>query len=86
MRVLSKMVCGYARDGRVLLQKGENVLAEPLTSTERAFIDAMKLAGVVTILSEGETAPAAPISETKIKVSTRVDTAPRKPMRKRGVK
>lgn len=79
MRVFSKIACGFGRDGRLLLQKGENTLEEPLSSTERAFINVMKISGVVTVLPE---VPTAPVSETKIKTSTRVDVA-KKPMRKR---
>ncbi len=87
MRVHSNIMCGVSRNGRVLLQKGENVLEEPLSSTERAFVKAMVAAKVVKVLEDE--VPEAPISETKIKAGAPAKkraakiSAPKKPMRTR---
>lgn len=89
MRVHSNIVCGVARNGRALLKKGENVLEEPLSSTERAFVNAMVVAKVVTILEDAGV-PEAPASETKIKAtapvkapSKKTKASAKKPMRVR---
>jgi hypothetical protein len=84
MRFLSKLQCGFRRDGGILLQKGVNEFPEPLTEQERAFIDAMLKAKLVEEIME-PASEEAPVSTTT-PMSTRVDMAPKKAMRvRRGV-
>lgn len=90
MRVFSKIACGFRTNtGKALLQKGLNVLVEPLSSSERAFIAAMVKAKIAEEVSEQ--VPAAPVSETHLTVAPRApdshgattaSIAP-KPMRRR---
>lgn len=85
MKVFSKHACGFRRNGGVLLKKGETVLEEPLTRSERLFVETMVKAKIARIISEP--APEAPVSETRLTTeeatSSRLDEEPKKPMRVR---
>lgn len=75
MRIVSKIDGGPRRpDGSLLVRKGENDIAEPLSFREREYITVLVKSRLAEIVSEP--VPDGPVSETRLTIIESSNGAP----------